>query len=325
MWFKSLTGFRLVQPIGYTAEELHELFSPLICRDLGAYTPNSYGWTPALGQNTENLAHGVGDCVLIAAKKIQKVVPASVIKEKLDEKINKIEKAEDRKVRSKEKRKIREEALFELYPKALHQSTVTHAYIDMDQQWLLIDSTSPPTIKTFIQLWERSLPAVKLVPFEVNAQLAHRFAKWLSEEPDGDFELAHDCMMFDPRQSRRQVTFKYQNLLSNEIHAHLETGHLVGQLALNWGERISFVIDHNLNLRRMRFDEVTSEQFEHVPTDDPLLRKDADFALMSGSLRQCLSELIEALGGFVEFKDAMPVSVNKAVVEAELTEPDAIT
>lgn len=316
MWFKSLTGFRLIRPIGYTAEELHDLFTPLLAKELGAYTPNTYGWTPALGQNTENLAHGVGDAILIAAKKTQKVVPASVINEKLDEKIAKIEKEEDRKVRTKEKRKLKEEILFELYPKALHQSTITHAYIDMDQQWLIINSTSPPAIKTFIQLWERSLPGVKLVQFEVKSQLVHRLAKWVREEPGGEFELGHDCNLFDPRQVRRTVTFKYQNLLSNEVHAHLETGHLVNQLSMNWAERVSFVIDNNLALRRIRFDDVISEQFEHVPHANEAQRMDADFALMSGTLRHCLLELVEELGGFVDFKDAHVVSVGESVEEA---------
>lgn len=325
MWFKSLTLFRLTKPLPYTAEALHELLHPLKVKPLGAYTPNSFGWTEALGGGTENLAHGVGQAILIAAKKIQKVIPATVVKERLDEKVRQIEAAESRKCGAKEKRKMKEEILFELYPKALHSSTTIRAYVDTDKQWLIIDSSSAPMVKVFTQLWERTLPGIKIVPFAVKAQLAHRFARWLREEPDGDFNLAYDCALFDPKQSRRTITFKCQEMLSDEVSSHLSTGHLVSQLALSWAERLSFVLDQHLVFRRLRSEELTSEQFEHVPQADPLVRMDADFALMSGMLRQCLSDLVEQLDGLVDMKDmvTVPTPMDEALADADLATLDA--
>ena len=82
----------------------------------------------------------------------------------------------------------------------------------------------------------------------------------------------------------------------DEIRAHIESGKQVQRLALNWQDRVDFVLGADLVLRRLRFAEELTQANDDI-NDDPLARRDADFLLLGETLGELWSALIAAFGG----------------------------
>ncbi|MCY1352826.1 Recombination-associated protein RdgC [compost metagenome] len=93
------------------------------------------------------------------------------------------------------------------------------------------------------------------------------------------------------------VRCKRQDLTSEEIQLHLSTGKLVTQLSLAWQDKLSFVLDDKLIIKRLRFEDLLTEQAEQDGGDDALAQQDASFALMMLTFSEFLPALFEALGG----------------------------
>jgi hypothetical protein len=84
--------------------------------------------------------------------------------------------------------------------------------------------------------------------------------------------------------------------VSGEIKAHLAAGKLPTKLALTWNDRISFVLNEKLEIKRLAFLDLLKEEAEKSAerADEQF---DADFALMTGELSRFLPDLLAALGG----------------------------
>ena len=69
------------------------------------------------------------------------------------------------------------------------------------------------------------------------------------------------------------------------------------QLALTWDDNVSFVLDEELGIRRLKFGETLQEQLDDVDVDDALAKFDAAFTIMTLELSRLIPGLLEALGG----------------------------
>ncbi|MDR1934336.1 MAG: recombination-associated protein RdgC, partial [Candidatus Accumulibacter sp.] len=70
----------------------------------------------------------------------------------------------------------------------------------------------------------------------------------------------------------------------------------VTRLGMTWGDRISFVLDDKLQLKRLAFLDILKESTDGQAENEEE-RFDLDFALMTGELARLLDDLLAALGG----------------------------
>jgi recombination associated protein RdgC len=93
------------------------------------------------------------------------------------------------------------------------------------------------------------------------------------------------------------VRMRRQDLNTREIRTHLDAGKMVARLALTCDERISFVLDCDMALKRLRFDDMVMQERGEIDSESEAARFDADFAIMSLELARLLPALLKALGG----------------------------
>ncbi|MCP4127004.1 MAG: recombination-associated protein RdgC, partial [Gammaproteobacteria bacterium] len=71
----------------------------------------------------------------------------------------------------------------------------------------------------------------------------------------------------------------------------------VVRLALEWDERVSFVLSEDLSIKRLGFMDIIQEEAAEVSAEDDSARFDADFAIMSLELGRFIPRLLEQFGG----------------------------
>jgi recombination associated protein RdgC len=109
-----------------------------------------------------------------------------------------------------------------------------------------------------------------------------------------DFKLADACELMDLVQEGAVVNCKRQDLTAEEIHGHLEAGKSVTRLALQWNERLRFVIDDEFVVRRLQFLDIVQEQGGDSETYAQHF--DTDFAIMTLELASLIKRLFEIFG-----------------------------
>ena len=99
MWFRNARVFRFTKPFEITAEALEEKLQEDAFKPCGPQETSRQGWVSPMGKHSDLLVHSAGGYHLIALRKEEKLLPASVIKELVDEKAEMIEAEQHRKVR----------------------------------------------------------------------------------------------------------------------------------------------------------------------------------------------------------------------------------
>lgn len=296
MWFKNLLLFRLDPSFSRSPEQIAEALGEQAFKPCGGLEPFSYGWSAPLGRHGTELAHAANGFTLICARREQRLLPSSVVKDAMEERIAAIEEAEARPVRAKEKRRMRDEITFELMPRAFTRSVDTFAYFAPAQGWLVVDAATPKRAEDLVVLLGHSLPHDPVDPYEPVLSPTQLMTRWLEgrDKLPAGFELADECELRDPADEGALVRCLRQDLMAEEVRAHLKAHKFVQRLALTFEARLSFVLGAEMSLRRLRF--LAVEELDADDQDDEIARFDANFAFMTTELKQLLERLQQVFG-----------------------------
>ncbi len=298
MWFKNLQLYRLNGPFDLSPEQLHEQLLTRQSRACGALESATLGWDRPLGREGSLLTHAAGNCIMLCARREEKVLPAAVVREQLGEKIAQLEEAEGRKIRRREKEELKDGIMLELLPQAFSKSTRVFAYIDQRNGWLVVDAVSAKRAEELIGLLRETLGSFPVTPLEVVQSPAAVMTGWLEGQPlPVEFQLGDECELRDPMEDGGIVRCRRQDLTGDEIKAHLKAGKQLVRVALEWHERLALVLAEDLSIRRLKFLDVIQEEAAEAEAEDAVTRFDVDFALMSLELGRFIPRLLELFGG----------------------------
>jgi recombination associated protein RdgC len=298
MWFKNLSVFRLTEAFTLTPEELEQKLEPLAFRTCGPHEEFTFGWTSPLGKTGQQLVHNTNGFIMLCGKKEERVLPAAVINEIVQEKIIEKEEHEARKLSKKERTEIKDEIIFDLLPKAFTFTRKIYAYVDPKGGWLIVDAASAKSAEDLLSMLRKSLGSLPAVPLNTIDKPITTMTDWLlnNKAPD-DITIEDECELRSPEEAGGNIRCKRHDLALPEIKNHLDTGKEVIKLAVSWADRLSFIIDENLSVKRLRFLDLIQDQVADIETDDEAAQFDVDFSIMSAELSSFLPRLIELFGG----------------------------
>lgn len=296
MWFRQAQIFQLTRSsFRMQADTLSERLAVMAFSPCLPSMPSSLGWAPPCGGEEGRLFRRINDCIMICLEIEEKILPSSVIKQFLDEKISKIETTENRKVYAKEKNTLKDEMTVTLLPRAFGRRQRIYGYIDTKRQWLLIGTSSPKRAEQFITLFKKTF-SEEIAPFRVEA-LSDKMAEWLRQgECATPFLIGDACVMQDKAQQGRVIRCRQQDLMQEGIQSLLNTGCAVRQLSMEWQGQVSFTLSDPLVLQGIRFEEEVIAKSREMEPETAEQQFDADFFIFSS----ILGELFEGLLGLAE-------------------------
>jgi len=292
MFYRNLTLFRFSESVAADLERLEEALPEHRLRPVGPMEMGTRGFISPLGRNQEPLVHSVARNTMVSVGSEDKLLPSSVVNDELANRVQKIADEEARKVNGRERKRIKDDVMNELLPRAFVRSSRMSAYVDKKNGWLVLDTSSRKSAEnTLSQIREAlgSFPAVPLAPEESPRIL---MTHWVStgELPEG-LVLGDECELRDPATASGAIArCRRQDLDADEIREHLRTGKQVFQLGLVYDDRISFVLGEDLILRKIKFTDVVLDEQADSP-ESAAAEMDANFTLMAGEYARLLGKL----------------------------------
>lgn len=301
LWFKNILVYRLNKEIALSMDELEQQLASLAFTPCSSQDMTRTGWVSPMGDRGEALIHVTGKQVMMCARKEDKILPATVIKQALQDKVEKLEGEQGRKLKKTEKATLKDEVVHTLLPRAFSKFSQTFIWLDLEKQLVIVDSGSAKRAEDNLALLRKTLGSLPVVPLNFNESVELKMTEWVrsGELPTG-FTLMDEAELKAVLDEGGVIRCKKQELVSDEIATHIEAGKFVTKLSVDWEDCLQFMLCDDGSIKRIKFSETLREQNDDIDKADFAQRFDADFVLMTGELSALIERVTEVLGGEAE-------------------------
>jgi recombination associated protein RdgC len=261
----------------------------------GPLTERSSGWTSIDPDSSENLARRVNGADLLRLRSQSRVLPPAAVNEELEVRIEEFRNRMQEAPSPREKRRLKAEARDELMPKALLKSDRIWGYVDLKEKILGIDCTQDATAERFIRRLQASIDGVNLRPLQFMQPVDELLSGIFLGGEHKQFTVGRECRMQDMGDAASVVRWTQFDLTDPTIRNHVANGMRLTHLAIEYDNIMSCVLNENGIISKLHFLGMDDDIEDHK---DPLARLDAEFVLITGTLRNLLGDLKKLLGGF---------------------------
>lgn len=284
MLFRNLTLMRVSPDVAKTIKDIEPTLDQHKLHPVGSLEMESHGFVSPYGE-TDGEARPLVQVslpyVLMSVGGEHKLLPGGVVNGAVRKKVAKIQAEEARKVGGKERKRIKEDVITDMLPRAFVSSSTQAFYVDTKTGWVVIDAAGGKSAESAITKLREALgsfPAVPLAPEESPRIL---MTDWVANGnlPE-HLTIGDECELKDAGDSKgASIRAKNQDLSTDEIKEHLRAGKQVVQLGLTYKDRLTFMLDENLIIRKFKFLDVAMDTLSQ--TEDAASEQDATFALMT--------------------------------------------
>ena len=301
MFFKNLTFFRFPAsfsglfptPVEAAFDDLAERLAECKLQPIGALEMHARGFVSPLGHGEEVMAHRIGACAWVTLGGEDKILPPAVVNSELTKRLKVIEEREGRSPGGRARKRLKDDILHELLPRAFAKPGRCDAYFDFDRHFIAVDASARARAEQVVSEIRRAAGSFPAVPLMAQTAVRGAMTCWLAGEalPDG-FALGESCELRGSDDMR--VTIRNIDLGGEEIAAHLEAGLQCTRLALVFEDRLAFELDEALVIRKLAFLDGCIDELESSERDDLRAELDARFALMAGEVGRLFDRLDDA-------------------------------
>ena len=294
MFFRNLTLFRF--PTSLDLADLDSRLAACALKPVGALELSSRGFVSPFGRDAEALSHRIGDTIWLSVGSEDKLLPGAVVNDLLQKKLAELEQKEGRRPGGRARKRLKEDLVHELLPRAFVRPGRTDAILDLEHGLCVVDTASRKQAENVVSEIRHALGSFPALP--VNAEVAPRavLTGWIAGEPLPEgLSLGEECELKDAADKGAVVKCQRLELTGEEIGKHLDAGKQATRLALTLDDHVGFVLGEDLVLRKFKLLDGAVDQLESSERDDLRAELDARFALLAGELKRLFSVLEPAL------------------------------
>ncbi len=294
MFFRNLTLFRF--PTSLDLSDLESRLATCALKPVGALELSSRGFIPPFGRDAEALSHRIGDAIWLSVGSEDKLLPSAVVNDLLQKKLAELEQKEGRRPGGRTRKRLKEDLVHELLPRAFVRPGRTDAILDLEHGICVVDSPSRKQAENVVSEIRAALGSFPALP--LNAEVAPRavLTGWIAGEPLPDgLTLGDEIELRDAADRGCCWRGSRAELSGDEVAQHLEAGKQVTRLALALDDHASFVLGEDLVARKFKLLDGAVDGLESTERDDLHAELDARFALMAGELKRLFAVLEPAL------------------------------
>ena len=296
--FRNLRFYRITSPWPKTEEKLSELLSENAFSPCGAYAERTAGWEAPAEYDGAPLCRRLNGADLLQLRTQSRVLPVAAIKEALEDKVVEYRSRMAQEPPRGELRRLREDTKDELLPKALLKSERSRACFIHSESLLAIDVATDAKAEWFIDQLRTCFGQFNCTPLTFDhppGELLKRI--FLGETPLG-FSLGRECRMQDLKDSKSIATWRECELTDQSIRRHVVDGMKLTHLGVGFDQLLSCVINEDGVISKLKF--IEGDAIDSPDYEDPLMRLDADFVLLSGTVQRLAGNLKKLLGGYAD-------------------------
>jgi recombination associated protein RdgC len=292
MQFKNARIFQLPQDFSLEPDTFSEQLEHDALKPCGPQDMASQGWISPFNRESDVYCWQSGSAQLIMFAIEEKILPAAVVNQQLQEKVSSIKTDTGSKPGRKVQSDMKQEILFELLPQAFTKLKKMGAYIDNELKLLVVDSASQNPAENLVSQLRQTLGSFKAEAFGESSGMATVLTKWVTDgHAEGGFEFGSSIVLETLDEAKSVIRAKNVNYLTDEMQRHIENGYLVTQIGLIFDDRVEFTLTHDFAVKSIKFTDVVLDELEHesIESEEQLL--DSRFTLLSLELRELYKAL----------------------------------
>ncbi len=294
MWLKQLQIFNIDRTVAYDADAFAEKLAVRDYEPCLPSIPSSAGWISPFLIEDGVLVHAANGFMMFCLQVEEKVLPATIVRQTLDERVKSLESDRGYRVRHKEKLSLKDDVIATLLPRAFSKLVRVYAIIDTNKQQLWLSTTNKKHTDTFFDVLKVCMPDFKTQLLDLK-RVPLVLTNWVGHQSQpSEFIIEESCVLQDARQQGRVIRCSQQDLTADQIQEFLKEGCEVKQLALTWQERITFNLAEDFTLRGLKYADDLLESHKDNYSETPEQQFDADFVLQTENLTQLIENLITA-------------------------------
>lgn len=295
MIFRNATMFRLTTNAASAVESalLETRLEEHKLNPVGGLAIESIGWVSPFGPTDRTLSVRSGSFVGLTLGSETRVLPPGVINKALSDRIAKLETERGKRVGGRERKRLRDEILTDLIPRAFVQPGRVNCYLDLSEGWLVVDSSSRTAAERVLSCLRATFEHLPAMPPEPAESIRSLVTGWLAGAPRPDgFELGDSALLRDPSDRAAQARLKGMDLATDEVAEHLRSGKQCTELALAVDQAVALRVDEAFTVRGIRILDV-DQAMGPAEHDSPRAEIDARFALFTLVFARTLQRLAE--------------------------------
>ena len=287
--------FRLDGDWPESEEAVSQQLEKCAFKPCGPLTERSSGWIAIDADAGDSLARRVNAADLLRLRSQSRVLPHAAINEELEARVLEYRERMNEAPTPREKRRLKAETRDELLPKAMLKSDRISGFVDLKEKILAIDAAQNAAAERFLLHLRSPFDLLTMKPLQFKQPFAELLTKVFFGSAPARFSLGRECRMQDPADTGSIVRWSDFDLDDKTIRDHVANGMNLTHLGIVYDNILSFVLSENGVITKMRF--LGMDDDSDVESD-PLARHDAEFVLLTGTLRALLADMKKLLGAY---------------------------
>lgn len=299
---KNALVYTLAEPVDITADALEEKLQEHEAQDIRRDQGRALGWTAPAGRGMNQLLHELEGQRLMALMNQERVLPADVVNEEVEERAQALAERQGHPLTKKEKAAIKEEVTLELLKVSHVRKKVTLIWWDVRRSRIVIGATNRKKAEEALDFLRETLGSLKVLPLATKTPPVQAMTNWLNDPGSRPawLELGEEAILKDSSDDST-YTAKKADLDSDEAARLLSSGRTVTRLGIKAEGYLNAVLMDDLAIKSIRYDDAVREQADQENDDDnPVTRLETDFIILVNALAAVISDLIDALDGLAK-------------------------